>query len=92
MDINTVRNIIKKEIQRKGYELEERKSTTSESWYYKIYNGNNSLMFRISDHKTNSNIITLRVDKKLNRKTLDAFIRNRCDGLSRRVLDSFLLK
>lgn len=90
MNMETVRLIIKKEVQRIGYELEERKSTTSDSWYYKISNGTESLMFRISDHKTKSNVVTFRVDKKTDMVKLLGFIHNRCDGLSKRTLKKAL--
>ena len=52
MKINEVKQIIEEQIKRKGYRLEERKSASTGSWYFKIYSAEVSLLFRVSDHKT----------------------------------------
>ena len=90
MNMETVRFIIKKEVQRMGYDIDERKSTTSDSWYYTISNGTESLMFRISDHRTRSNVVTFRIDKTTKQIQLVRFIHNRCEGLSKRTLKKAL--
>lgn len=90
MKIEDVTRIIKKQVAQKGYVLEERKSVSTDSWYFKIYSGDCSLLFRISDHKTKSDIITLRLDKKTTQKTVEGFIINRCKDLSDRKLKMLL--
>lgn len=95
MSIDELRIIFKKETSRNGYQLEERKSTSSDSSYFVICTGNgphtkdNSLQFRVSNHKTKSNVITLRLDQKLTPKSAEGFIKNRCKDLGDRRLRSF---
>ena len=84
MKINEVKQIIEEQIKRKGYRLEERKSSSTGSWYFKIYSAEVSLLFRVSDHKTKKDIITLRVDHKLTRDAIIRFTNNRCEDLSYR--------
>ena len=91
MTITEVKQILEKQINQKGYVLEERKSTTTDSWYFKIYSGRYSLMFRVSNHRTGSNITTLRLDKNISRKQVERFAINRCCDLSNRVVKEFLL-
>lgn len=91
MTITEIKKILEKEINQKGYSLEERKSTSTDSWYFKIYSGAYSLMFRVANHKTKANITTLRLDKKVNRQQVEQFAANRCKDLSKRVVKSFLL-
>lgn len=90
LNIDAIRSMAKQIIQRKGYEFEERKSSSSNSWYFKIKSGEYSLLFRVSDHKTGSNVITLRVDKNTNYKVVERFIGNRCEDLSARVVKAAL--
>ena len=85
MNINEVKQIIQAQIKRKGYLLEERKSVSTGSWYFKIYASPDvSLLFRVSDHKTKKDVITLRLDHKLTRDGVIRFVNNRCQDLSYR--------
>ena len=90
MNIHDIRIIFSKQAQKKGYRLEERPSTSTNSWYFKIYSGNTDMMFRVSDHQTKSNIITLRFDKNTSFKNIENFINNRCKDLSNRRLKQLL--
>ena len=90
MTITEIKQILSKKISQKGYILEERKSTTTDSWYFKIYSGTYSLMFRVANHSSGSNIITLRTDKKITRQQVERFAVNRCNDLSKRVVKEFL--
>ena len=90
LNVEAIRNIIKQKVAQKGYSLEERKSSSTNSWYFKIISGNYSLLFRVSDHKTGTKVITLRVDKNTNYKTVERFIENRCNDLSSRIVKSVL--
>lgn len=89
-NIETIRKAVRTAAQKRGYELEERKSSTTNSWYFKISTGDESLLFRISDHKTETNVITLRLDKKTSYKNIVGFIDNRCNDLSARVIKKAL--
>ena len=62
MSYEQVAQMIFKEAKKAGYVVEERKSVSTNSIYYTIHSGKCSLMFRVSDHSTNSNVITLRID------------------------------
>jgi len=90
LNMEAIRNMAKQIIKQKGYDFEERKSSSTNSWYFKIKSGDYSLLFRVSDHKTGSNVITLRVDKNTNYKVVERFIGNRCSDLSARVVKSAL--
>lgn len=90
MTINEIKNIVKQYTDRKGYVLEERKSVSTGSWYFKIYCGESSLLFRVADHKTKSSVITLRLDHKISRDSVERFVKNRCDELGYRHLKSIL--
>lgn len=91
MQYKDVLEIIKREVKRKGYDLIERDSVSTNSHYFKLYSGKTSLMFRISDHNTKSNIITLRIDgKKMNPEHIKNFIINRMSDLGRRHLKDVL--
>lgn len=89
-NIETIRKAVKAAAQRRGYGLEERKSSSTNSWYFKITSGDESLLFRISDHKTETNVITLRLDKKTSYKNIISFIDNRCNDLSTRIIKKAL--
>lgn len=90
MTLEQVTMLIKKEIGSMGYEVEERKSTTSKSLYFKIRTAKASLLFRVSDHRPNTNVITLRTDKKLTDQQVRAFARNRIKDLQKRSLYTIL--
>ena len=91
MNINEIKKIIYEKVKKKGCFLEERKSNTTGSWYFKIFMSDKiSLLFRISDHKTKKDIITLRVDHKISRDVVTRFVNNRCDDLKYRHLKSLL--
>lgn len=90
MEMENIARIIRTEVNKKGYNLEERKSVSTDSWYFKIYDEKFSLLFRLSDHNTKKDVITLRVDKKLTQKTVQTFIQNRCNDLSKRRLKGLL--
>ena len=90
MKMENVAQIITQEANKKGYKIEERKSVSTDSMYFKIYSDNYSLLFRLSDHPTKSDVITLRVDKNLNYKQIVRFVDNRCRDLSDRKLKSLL--
>lgn len=85
------RSIITKELSKSGYEYREINSKTTDSMYYRISSGETSLLFRISDHPTQKDVITFRIDKhKNNKDNLQKFIKNRISDLSYRVTKTFL--
>lgn len=90
MKMENVAQIIKQEAKKKGYEIEERKSVSTDSMYFKIYSDKYSLLFRLSDHPTKSDVVTLRVDKNLTYKQIIRFVDNRCRDLSDRKLKLLL--
>lgn len=90
MKINDIAQIIRKEVKKNGYSLEERKSLTTDSWYFKIYSGDTSLMFRVSDHQAKSNVITFRTDKNFSVQSVIGFAHNRCMDLSHRRVKTLL--
>lgn len=86
MSYEQVAQMIFKEAKKAGYVVEERKSVSTNSVYYTIHSGKCSLMFRVSDHSTNSNVITLRIDRKSSSKTAESFVKNRMKDLGYREL------
>jgi len=88
--IETIRKEVKRAAEKRGYKLEERQSSSTNSWYFKISACDQSLLFRISDHKTSANVITLRIDKSTSYKNIISFINNRCNDLSVRVIKTAL--
>lgn len=90
LKVEAVRNIIRQKVAQKGYVLEERKAVSTDSWYFKLVSGQYSLLFRVSDHKTDTKVVTLRVDKNTNYKTVERFVENRCKDLGARVVKSAL--
>lgn len=90
MNIHEIKNIINRQVTKRGYRLEERPSTSSNSWYFKIYSSDTDMLFRVSDHKTKSNIVTLRFDKCTSPKNVESFVNNRCQDLSDRRLKKLL--
>ena len=90
MNIERARQITLKELKNSGYPFEERLSKSTGSVYYKIFSSKESLLFRISDHQTNKNVITFRVDHRMDEKNLLKFVRNRVKDLSCRTTKSLL--
>ena len=84
MTYEQVAQIIFKEAKKAGYVVEERKSVKTTSRYYTISSGKYSMLMRVSDHSTHSNVITLRIDRKNTCETVGNFIKNRLSDLSRR--------
>ena len=92
MSINDIRDIVIKQATSRGYRCEERKSSSTDSWYFKIYSIDTSLLFRVSNHTTRKNVITLRTDRKMRREDVLRFVNNRLDDLSFRRVKSLLNK
>ena len=86
MTYEQVAQIIFKEAKKAGYIVEERKSISTQSVYYKLISGTSSLLFRVSDHNTKSDVITLRIDLKSSNKTAESFVKNRIRDLGYRAL------
>lgn len=81
-----VSQIVFKEAKKAGYVVEERKSVTTSSVYYTVKSDTCSLLFRVADHKTRSNVITFRVDYKSTLTNLENFVKNRMKDLGHRRL------
>lgn len=90
MNSAEITRIIRQEVRKKGYELKERQSVSTTSQYFEIRSGAYSLLFRIADHATHADVITLRVDKKVTPRSVEGFIRNRCRDLSDRKMKGIL--
>ena len=93
MNYQAISNIVIPELKKSGYRYEEIKSVSTSSIYYKIYSGDESLLFRISDHKTSKDIKTFRIDvgtDKKNSTKLVLFVKNRIADLSYRKVRSYL--
>lgn len=90
MSMTEITRIIRKKVEKQGYKLEERESTSTTSKYFKLYFGDTSLLFRVSDHMTKANVITLRTDKKISPKLVENFIENRCRDLGARKVRDLL--
>lgn len=90
MNAAEIIKIIEKTVDKKGYDLKERKSVSTDSMYFEISSGKYSLLFRISDHATRKDVITLRTDLKLTPEKVEGFVRNRCRDLSDRKLKGIL--
>ena len=86
MSYEQIAQIIFKEAKKAGYVVEERRSVSSNSMYYTLHGAKCSLLFRVSDHKTTSNVITLRIDHKSTSKTAESFVKNRIKDLGYREL------
>lgn len=86
-------DIIVKELEESNYTIDVKQiqSKTSESCYFSIKSDNGvSMLFRVSDHPTKKHIMTLRVDKKLNKVQVQRFARNRIKDLKQRTLKTLL--
>lgn len=90
MSIEQVNQIFNKVTTKRGYSLEVKKSKSTESWYFRICSGEYHLLIRVSDHYTQKDIITLRIDKVKKPQNVESFIINRCNDLSKRKLKSVL--
>jgi hypothetical protein len=86
MSQEQVAQIIFKEVKKAGYVVEQHRSISTNSVYYTIYGGKESLHIRVSDHATDKNVITLRLDRKNSVKTVESFIKNRIRDLGYRQL------
>lgn len=89
MTINGIKQIFQNVATQKGYQLEERPSLSTNSYYFKLLGASSSILFRVSDHATRDNVVTLRIDKKLNVDRVRGFILNRCADLSVRQRDRY---
>lgn len=93
MTKNGVRDIIKQELNKAKMNYKEIESKETESIYYKIYFGNSSMIFRISDHPTKKDVSTFRFDYKTSAENIRRYARNRINDAKARevgaVLDSF---
>lgn len=89
MTINGVREIFHSVARQKGLNLEERPSRSTNSWYFILHGVSTSLLFRVSDHPTRNNVITLRIDKRLSADRVKAFMANRCADLGVRQRDTY---
>ena len=86
MTKNGVRDIIKQELNKARMNYREIESKETESVYYKLYLGNTSMLFRISDHSTKKDVSTLRFDHKTSEDNVRRYTRNRIrDAKSREV-------
>ena len=90
MSYEQISAIVFKEAEAFGYKVTERRSLSTNSVYYTIYAGKVKLMFRVSDHGTNKNVITLRIDHKNVSKIAVSFVKNRIKDLRYRNLKSVL--
>ena len=85
MTMPEIKRIIEQQVSKRGYYLEERPSNTTGSWYFKIYASPEvSLLFRVSDHKTQKDVITLRIDRQPKYNDVVSFVNNRCKDLGYR--------
>jgi len=92
MKINHVTTVIRQTITKKGIVFEERNSVSTSSVYFKIYSSSRkeSLLFRIADHYTKADVITLRIDHKSTEKSVENFVINRINDLRKRSLKNIL--
>jgi len=79
MTKNGVRDIIKQELNKARMDYREIESKETESVYYKIYLGNTTMIFRISDHPTGKDISTFRFDHKTSADNIRRYARNRIE-------------
>lgn len=93
MSINHIKSIIINEIEKSGYVCtsEEKLSKTTKSVYYSLCNQNGTtITFRVSNHSSKKNLITLRFDKKIDEKKVKSFVKNRIEDLQKRNLKKLL--
>ena len=91
MDYNKISKCVKNILINSKCEYEEIISVSTNSIYYKIGSGDNTLLFRISDHKTHKRIATFRTDiGSANSKKLEMFVKNRVNDLKYRRVKSIL--
>jgi len=84
--MSEVRRIITSEIKKSGITFKEIESKSTDSVYFKLFYGEADLLFRVSNHKSIKNIITLRIDRKSTPETIKAFTKNRIKDLSYRKM------
>lgn len=85
-----IAQIIYKEAKKAGYVVEERRSVSTSSVYYTVKYESCSLLFRVADHKTKSNVITFRIDHKSSLQAAENFVKNRMKDLGHRRLKLLL--
>lgn len=91
MDYNKISKCVRSILAESQCEYEEIISVSTKSIYYRIGSGDNTLLFRISDHKTHKRITTFRTDiGKPDNKKLELFVRNRINDLKYRRVKSML--
>lgn len=79
-----IKNIMIKEIKARGYDYELSMSESTESVYIELICGKTRLLFRLSDHFTKKDIITLRFDMCKTKKDVIKFLQNRIRDLQDR--------
>lgn len=92
MTLDHTVNIIKREIKRQGYEIVEKTSTSTNSVYFKLSNGTQTVLsFRVSDHdrRRSRNLMTLRFDKVKKESEVVGFVKNRLFGFRKRSMRNF---
>lgn len=92
MEYNEIIKIIRQTAIDNACTIEVRDSLSTNSHYFKLKSGKNSMLFRISDHPSNCNIKTLRVDKMNNKESIINFTKNCCNGLAHRAFKAFMYK
>lgn len=90
MNYEQVSQIVAKEVKKAGYVVIERRSVSTDSVYYTVKSGEFSLLFRVSDHKTRSDVITFRIDHKFSVANFEHFVKNRIKDLGHRHLKAVL--
>lgn len=91
MDYNKISRCVKNILLNSKCEYEEIVSISTNSIYYRIGAGKDTLLFRISDHKTDKRIVTFRTDiGSPNNKKLEIFVKNRIEDLKYRRIKKML--
>ena len=86
-----ISQIVIKEAKKAGYVIEERDSVSTNSIYYTLRSGKTSLLFRVADHPTHSNVITFRWNYKSgSAENLQRFVKNRIRDLGHRSMKAIL--
>lgn len=91
MTLEHAKAIVDKELRRSGYSFVFRESKSTSSCYYKIEGSRDtSLMFRISDHNTNKNVLSFLVTEHQSEAQLVNFVDNRIRDFKKRHLKALL--
>jgi hypothetical protein len=86
-----ISQIVFKEARKAGYVVEERQSVSTSSIYFTLKSGKTSLLFRVADHATKSDVITFRVNYRSGSTDIfQKFVKNRIRDLGRRTLKAVL--